>query len=103
MSYLNRIWVAASVAVVHDHQAHKLKAALRALRQGKHRFSSSSSSACGPASLRPLASGQESDAAAEFMENIRRKQQAAEDSLLQVMYLIKLLGSELANCTFRPN
>lgn len=101
MSYLNRIWVAASVAVVHDHQAHKLKAALRALRQGKHRFSSSSS-AGGPASLRPLASVQESDAAAEFVENIRRKQQAADDSLLQVMYL-KLLGSELANCTFRPN
>ncbi|MFZ8444684.1 DUF3774 domain-containing protein, partial [Staphylococcus aureus] len=57
---MNRVWVAASVAVVNghtDHGGHKLKSGLRSLHQGKKRFSSSSSSTgVDHADLRPISS-----------------------------------------------
>ncbi|XAR55455.1 hypothetical protein NMG60_11035526 [Bertholletia excelsa] len=96
MSYLNRVWMAASVAVVNGHtdQAGKLKSGIKSLQHGKIRFSSSSSSSSSsaagsdPADLRPLSSMLGSDLggfAASNSGDERRKQ--ADESLRQVMYL----------------
>lgn len=91
MSYLNRIWMAAGVSVVNGHtdQGHKLKSGLRTLRQGKQRFSSSSSSAgseVDPANLRPISSFLGSDHGGVSGGGDERRIQA-DDSLRQVMYL----------------
>ncbi|KAL7000288.1 hypothetical protein U1Q18_001436, partial [Sarracenia purpurea var. burkii] len=64
MSYLNRIWMAASVAVVNGHTdpVCKLKSGLKSLHHGKKRFSASPVEAGGnPADLRPISSLLDSD------------------------------------------
>ncbi|KAI8009159.1 hypothetical protein LOK49_LG07G02312 [Camellia lanceoleosa] len=96
MSYLNRVWMATSVAVVNGHtdQGCKLKSGLKYLNHGKQRFSSSSSSSSAAGSggdaadLRPLASMVGSDLGG-FMgtSNGEERRKQADDSLRQVMYL----------------
>jgi len=79
MSYLNRVWMAASVAVVNGHpdQGHKLKSGLKSLHHGQKHFSSAD-----PVDLRPFSAviGSDLDAGED-----RRKQ--ADESIRQVMYL----------------
>ncbi|KAM7503518.1 hypothetical protein LguiB_002422 [Lonicera macranthoides] len=62
-SYLNRVWMAATVAVVNGHtdQPHKLRSGLRSLHHGKKRFSSTSGTGVDPVDLRPLYGVLESD------------------------------------------
>lgn len=89
MSYLNRVWVAASVAVVNGHTdqgGHKLKSGLRSLHHGKKRFSSSSSSSTGVdhADLRPISSMVGSDHGGSLRGSSGDQ---ADESLRQVMYL----------------
>ncbi|KAH7860600.1 hypothetical protein Vadar_015366 [Vaccinium darrowii] len=88
MSYLNRLWMAATVAVVNGHadQGCKLKSGIRPLHHSKQRVSSSSAAAGGsPADLRPLSSMTRSELDGFMGGEERRKQ--ADDSLRQVMYL----------------
>ncbi len=95
MSCINRVWMAAGVAVVNGHtdQGHKFKSGLKSLQHGKKRFSSSSSSSStgagmDPADLRPLSGMLGSDVGGFLGNNggdDRRKQ--ADESLKQVMYL----------------
>ncbi|KAL1555585.1 hypothetical protein AAHA92_11302 [Salvia divinorum] len=85
MSYLNRLWMAASVAVVNGHseQGQKLKSGLASLNHGKKRlFSSSGRNA---ADLRPFFATDMKGIAASGGSGERRMQ--ADDSLRQVMYL----------------
>lgn len=87
MSYLNRVWMAASVAVVNGHtdQGHKWRSGLKTLNHNKKRLLTSSGDGT---DLRPLASMFGSDVGG-FLGNgkgeERRKQ--SDESLRQVMYL----------------
>lgn len=86
MSYLNRVWMAATVAVINgptDHH-HKLSSGLRSLHHGKKRFSSTSGSGVDPADLRPLYGVLESDCGEIFVGEERRN---ADESIRQVMYM----------------
>ncbi|GFZ05601.1 hypothetical protein Acr_17g0011730 [Actinidia rufa] len=89
MSYLNRIWMAASVAVVNGHtdQGCKLKSGLNSLRHGTKRFSSSSAGG-DPSDLRPLSRVLGSDLGG-FVGSSggEERRSQADDSLRQVMYL----------------
>ncbi|XXG59527.1 hypothetical protein AAC387_Pa04g1598 [Persea americana] len=80
MSYLNRVWMAATVAVMHGHtdQGFRWSSGLRSLHQGKNRLSSSG--------LRPFSSG--SDIGRVFGAGNRdEKLMQADDSLQKAMYL----------------
>ncbi|KAG6404869.1 hypothetical protein SASPL_132446 [Salvia splendens] len=82
MSYFNRVWMAASVAVVNGHseQGQKLKSGLTSLNHGKKRLFSSSG-----ADLRPFSATDMEGIAAAAGSGERRDQ--ADDLLRQVMYL----------------
>ncbi|KAH6785564.1 Wound-responsive family protein [Perilla frutescens var. hirtella] len=87
MSYMNRVWMAASVAVVNGHadQGQKLKSGLKSINHGKKRFFTAGGDA---ADLRPLSGALNTDiegCAASGGGNERRRQ--GDDSLRQVMYL----------------
>ncbi|XP_057487283.1 uncharacterized protein LOC130790228 [Actinidia eriantha] len=92
MSYLNRIWMAASVAVVNGHtdQGCKLKSGLNSLRHGSKRFSSSSATGASGdhADLRPLSRVLGSDLGGSVgSSGGEERRSQADDSLRQVMYL----------------
>ncbi|THU47036.1 uncharacterized protein LOC103997695 [Musa acuminata AAA Group] len=77
MSYLNRVWMAATVAVVQGHTDHGINSSqLRSLHRAGDRLASAAAAATGVGIGRALGG-----AGAEE----RRKQ--ADDSLRQVMYL----------------
>lgn len=78
MSYLNRVWMAATVAVAQGHTdpGHKCKTALNSIHRNRTRLFSAGS-------LRPLSVVMGSDLAGAVED--RRRQ--AEDSLQKVMYL----------------
>ncbi|RAL41804.1 unnamed protein product [Cuscuta campestris] len=79
MSYLNRVWAAASVALANNHsdQAQRLKPGLRSLSHGKKCFSSS------PApDLRPLSGSDLGGIAGRGDRTVQ-----VDDSLRQVMYM----------------
>ncbi|KAL1560712.1 hypothetical protein AAHA92_10894 [Salvia divinorum] len=80
MSYMNRVWMAASVAVVNGHseQGQKLKSGLTSLNHGKQRFFSA-------ADLRPFSGALNTDMEGFSAAGERRGK--ADDSLRQVMYL----------------
>ncbi|KAG7011951.1 hypothetical protein SDJN02_26859, partial [Cucurbita argyrosperma subsp. argyrosperma] len=86
MSYLNRVGMAASVAVAQGHTeiGHKWKSGLKSLRQGRRLLSSGEN----PADLRPLSSlvGSEGPGAVRSLDADERMAQT-EDSLRRVMYL----------------
>ena len=98
MSYLNRVWMAATVAVAQGHTdpGHKCKVAVKSIHNNRTRLLS----AGGLAVLRPLSSLMGSDVAVAAVGNgsgaeDRRRQ--ADDSLRKVMYLNCWgLGWELA-------
>ncbi|PWA78646.1 hypothetical protein CTI12_AA212260 [Artemisia annua] len=75
MSFLNRAWMSAGVAVVNSHtdQGHKLKSGMKSFQQGKKAFSCSSSGNIG------------SDVGGFVGSQDKVKQ--SDDSLRQVMYL----------------
>lgn len=84
MSYLNRVWMAASVAVVNGHsdQGHKLKTGLKSIyHHGKKRFSSD------PADLRPFSAVARSDLAAGSGSHGEDRRKQADETIRQVMYL----------------
>lgn len=86
MSYLNRVGMAASVAVAQGHTeiGHKWKSGLKSLRQGRRLLSSGEN----PADLRPLSSlvGSEGPEAVRSCDIDERIAQT-DDSLRRVMYL----------------
>ncbi|KAE8645762.1 hypothetical protein Csa_020269 [Cucumis sativus] len=86
MSYLNRVGMAASVAVAQGHTeiGHKWKSGLKSLRQGRRLLSSGENSA----DLRPLSSlvGSEGSGSVRSCDVDERIAQS-EDSLRRVMYL----------------
>ena len=86
MSYLNRVGMAASVAVAQGHTeiGHKWKSGLKSLRQGRKLLSSGEN----PADLRPLSSlvGSEGPEAVQSFDAAERIAQS-EESLRRVMYL----------------
>ncbi|KAG6738080.1 hypothetical protein POTOM_059639 [Populus tomentosa] len=82
MSYLNRVWVAATVAAVR-HPDQGWKSNLKSLQQGKMRVFSRGDAT----EIRPLAGSVESDCGGVFgscgLEGVRQN----DDSLRRVMYL----------------
>jgi hypothetical protein len=86
MSYLNRIWMAASVAVVQGHtdQGRKVKPGLKSLQLGKRKFFYGSDSA----DLRPI-SGMIGLHKAIYLGNSEadERPRQADESLRRVMYL----------------
>ncbi|CAL1406748.1 unnamed protein product [Linum trigynum] len=88
MNHLNRVWMAATVAVVqapHADQGTKWKSGLQSLHHGKRRFFSGSGDA---ADLRPLSSAVVSDRAGvagsrDADESVRQ----SDESIRRVMYL----------------
>ncbi|KAL8201519.1 hypothetical protein R6Q57_012858 [Mikania cordata] len=82
MSYLNRVWITAGVAVFNGHtnQGHKLKSGIKSFQHGKKSLTSSD-----PADLRPF-SGVVGSEAGGFVAGEERLKQS-DDSLRQVMYL----------------
>ncbi|KAL7128897.1 hypothetical protein ABFS83_13G025200 [Erythranthe nasuta] len=85
MSYMSRVWAAASVAVVNSHsdQGQKLKTGLKSLNHGKKRFFSGGGDA---ADLRPLSGALNSELGG-FLGGADGTRRQSEDSLRQVMYL----------------
>ncbi|KAL6554013.1 hypothetical protein OROMI_019686 [Orobanche minor] len=86
MSYLNRLWVAAGVAVVNGHsdQGQKLKSGLKSLNQGKKRLLSAGGYT---ADLRPIYGVLNSELGGFLGGSGEDTRRQAEDSLRQVMYL----------------
>ena len=96
MSYLNRMWMAASVAVVQGHtdQGTKMNSSFKTLHHTKKRFSSSSTSSSSGtggldfSDLRPLSGVLGSDVDGFIGSgNGDEKRRQSEDSLRQVMYM----------------
>ncbi|PHU12268.1 hypothetical protein BC332_19198 [Capsicum chinense] len=92
MSYLSRVWVATTVAVVNSHADHgqKLKSGIKSLNHSTKRFSSSSSASSGAGAdgLRPMSGVLGSDIGG-FIGGGKGedKRRQADESLRQVMYL----------------
>ena len=95
MSFVNRVWMAGSVAVVQGHtdQVTKLKSSFKSLHNTKKRFSSTSSSSSGAggfdlSDLRPL-SGVLDSYVDGFIGsgNGEDKRRQSEESLRKVMYM----------------
>ena len=86
MSYLNRIWMAASVAVVQGHtdQGHKWKTGLTSLQHGKRKFFSGTGSDA--SHLRPLSGVIGSDFPG-VLGNQDGNHERPDESLRRVMYL----------------
>ncbi|PON81922.1 Wound-responsive family protein [Trema orientale] len=86
MNYLNRVWIAASVAVVQGHtdQA-KWKSGLRSLQLNRRRFSSSSGGES--AGLRPLAGAAAGLVLTGLIGNCEDRIRQADESIQRVMYL----------------
>ncbi|KAL6975783.1 hypothetical protein U1Q18_024579, partial [Sarracenia purpurea var. burkii] len=90
MSYLNRVWMAASEVVLNGHpeQGGKLNSGLQSYQPSKKRFSSPPGSGVDPAVLRPISGVIGSDLEGFVRNTIgedRRKH--ADESIRQVMYL----------------
>ncbi|KAH6795451.1 hypothetical protein C2S51_036437 [Perilla frutescens var. frutescens] len=90
---MNRMWMAAGVAVVNNHsdQGQKIKSGFKSFNYGKHRFFYGNSGGSGPdvADLRPLSAFVSSDLEG-FIGGLRRgegERERTEESLRQVMYL----------------
>lgn len=86
MSYLNRVWAAATIAVVNSHTdqgGQKLKSGLRSLHHGKKRFSASPAGG-DHADIRPISTISGSDHGGSFTSS---GVDQTDDSLRQVMYL----------------
>ena len=86
MSYLNRVWMAASVAVVQSHsdQGHKWKTGFKSLQHGKRKFFSDTGSDA--SHLRPL-SGMIGSDLPGFLGNDDGNHERPDESLKRVMYL----------------
>ncbi|KAK7290928.1 hypothetical protein RIF29_05720 [Crotalaria pallida] len=89
MSYLNRVWMAATVAVAQGHTdagGHKWKTALNSIHQNRSRLFSTGA---GLSDLRPLSGVIGSDVAGALTENGSKKRsvEEADESLRKVMYL----------------
>ncbi|KAG2712353.1 hypothetical protein I3843_04G112300 [Carya illinoinensis] len=86
MNYLNRVWMAASVAVVQGHadQGHKLKSGANSLQLGRRKFFSGNNDS---SDLRPL-SGMVGSDLDGFLgsSDIEDRKRQAEESLRRVMY-----------------
>ncbi|KAL3848907.1 hypothetical protein ACJIZ3_010789 [Penstemon smallii] len=87
MSYMKRVWMATTVAVVNSHseQGQKLRSGLKSLNHGKKRFFSGGH---GPdaADLRPFSAAVNSQSGG-ILGGGEGKRNHAEESLHQVMYL----------------
>ncbi|KAL6330258.1 hypothetical protein AAG906_040181 [Vitis piasezkii] len=83
MSYLNRVWMATSVAVVNGHadQGCKWKSGARPFQIGKRRFSSGGDSA----DIRPVSGAGDPDLG-RLVGNREERRTQADESLRQVMY-----------------
>lgn len=81
---MNRVWMAASVAIVDTHpdQGQNLKSGLQSLNHGKKRFFHAGGE---EADLRPFSGSLNCESGALRGEDRRRKH--SEESLRQVMYL----------------
>lgn len=84
MSYMNRVWMAASVAIVNTHPDHgqNLKSGLQSLNHGEKHFFQAGGEA---ADLRPFYGILNCESGALRVEDRRRKH--SEEALRQVMYL----------------
>ncbi|KAB1209973.1 hypothetical protein CJ030_MR6G020117 [Morella rubra] len=86
MSYINRVWMAASVAVVQGHrdQGCKLKSGVDSLQHGRRKFFSGNDSS----DIRPLSGmmGSDLDGFLGNTDSDERRRQA-DESLRRVMYL----------------
>ncbi|KAI3714065.1 hypothetical protein L1987_72655 [Smallanthus sonchifolius] len=82
MSYLNRAWMTAGVAVFNSNtdQGHRLKSGIKSFQQGKKAFTSSAAGP-DPADLRLFSAVGGSEVGGEEM------MKQSDDSLRQVMYL----------------
>ncbi|KAK7272348.1 hypothetical protein RJT34_28876 [Clitoria ternatea] len=87
MSYLNRVWIAATVAVAQGHTdpGHKCKTALTSIHHNRSRLFS----AGGFSDLRPLSGVVGSDVAGAMTGNsgVEDRLRQTDDSLRKVMYL----------------
>ncbi|PON80551.1 Wound-responsive family protein [Parasponia andersonii] len=81
MNYLNRVWIAASVAVV---QGHTDQAKLRSLQLNRRRFSSSGGDSAG---LRSLAGAAAGLVLTGLVGNCEDRIRQADESIQRVMYL----------------
>ncbi|XP_028761573.1 uncharacterized protein LOC114720126 [Neltuma alba] len=86
MSYLSRVWMAATVGVAQGHTdpGHKCKTGLKSIQQNRRKLFSAGDSS----DLRPLSGMMGSDVPRP-MENsdVDPRQRQADDSLRKVMYL----------------
>ncbi|KAL0405821.1 UNVERIFIED_CONTAM: hypothetical protein Slati_3896000 [Sesamum latifolium] len=87
---MNRLWMAASVAVVNSHTDHgqKLKSALKSLNHAKKHFFHGNSGGHGPgaAGLRPFSAVMKSELGGFLIGGRSEQMKPAEESLRQVMY-----------------
>ncbi|KAK4382480.1 hypothetical protein Sango_2867500 [Sesamum angolense] len=87
---MNRLWMAASVAVVNSHsdQGQKLKSALKSLNHAKKHFFPGNSWGHGPdaAGFRPFPAVMKSEIRGFLIGGRTEQMKPAEESLHQVMY-----------------
>ncbi|KAF3443828.1 hypothetical protein FNV43_RR13518 [Rhamnella rubrinervis] len=87
MNYLSRVWMAASVGVVHGHtdQGHKWKSGIKSIQMSRRVYPSGSGGA-ESMGLRPLSGAMGSDLA-EVLGSCDDRRKQADESLQKVMYL----------------